>query len=124
MLFANVLTPKTVKTRTGEKQQYGIVLLQASPDSDPTSKAFIGSIHGLFMDKFGGNARYGPNGRPWKKETQLLEDGTEQETGLVRISFSRDIQTRTGAELPPPIVQDSQGNAWPKHVAIGNGSLC
>ena len=124
VLFANVLTPKTVRNRESEKLQYGIVLLQASPDTDPTSKAFIGSLHKLFMEKFGGNAKYGPNGRPWKKETQLLEDGTEQETGLIRISFSRDTKTRSGAELPAPIVQDSQGNAWPKHVAIGNGSLC
>lgn len=125
VLFANVLTPKLVnRDKPSEKLQYGIILLQSSTDTDPACKAFIGSLHKIFMDRFGGNAKYGPNGRPWKKEVQTLADGTEQETGLVRISFTRDTQTRSGAELPPPRVEDAKGNPWPKGVAIGNGSVC
>jgi hypothetical protein len=125
VLSASVLTPKTVNRGKGnEKQQYGIVLLQADPEQDPTAKAFIGSLHKAFMDKFGGNAKYGPNGRPWKKETVVNPDGSETPTGLVRITFSRDLATRNGLELPPPIVQDSRNQAWPTNIAIGNGSVC
>jgi hypothetical protein len=125
VIFANVLTPKTVNQgKANEKLQYGIVLLQADPESDPAAKAFIGSLHKAFMEKFGGNSKYGANGRPWKKEVILKADGTEEATGLFRISFSRDTATRNGMELPAPIVQDAKGNPWPDNVAIGNGSIC
>lgn len=125
VLYASVLTPKTVnRGKPNEKQQFGIILLQADPEKDPTSKTFIGSLHKQFMDKFGGNAKYGPNGRPWKKEVVLNPDGSETPTGLVRITFSRDLATRSGMELPPPIVQDSKNQPWPANLAIGNGSVC
>lgn len=125
VLYASVLTPKTVnRGKPNEKQQYGIVLLQADPEQDANAKAFIGSLHKVFMDKFGGNAKYGPNGRPWKKETITNPDGSETPTGLIRITFNRDLMTRGGVPLPPPMVQDSKGNPWPASVAIGNGSVC
>lgn len=125
VMYANVLTPKLVnRDKPSEKLQYGIVLLQSAPEVDPSCKAFIGGLHKVFMDKFGGNAKYGPNGRPWKKEVTTLPDGTEQETGLVRITFTRDTMTRNGAELPAPRVEDAKGQPWPKNVAIGNGSIC
>lgn len=125
VIFANVLKPKVVNQgKANEKLQYGIVLLQADPEADPDSKAFIGSLHKAFMEKFGGNAKYGANGRPWKKEMITRADGTEEDTGLFRISFSRDTVTRSGVELPAPIVQDAKGNPWPVNVAIGNGSIC
>ena len=76
------------------------------------------------MEKFGGNTKYGANGRPWKKEVMTQSDGTETATGLVRITFNRDTVTRSGMELPAPIVQDAKGNPWPVNVAIGNGSIC
>jgi len=124
VLFANVLKPKLVKNESSEKMQYGIVLLQADPENEPAAKRFIGSLHHTFMDHFGGNAKYGQNGRPWKRETTVNEDGTEAPTGLVRISFSRDVATARGTELPQPMVQDAKGNPWPVDVAIGNGSIC
>jgi hypothetical protein len=125
VIFANVLKPKVVNQgKHNEKLQYGIVLLQADPEADSDSKAFIGSLHKAFMEKFGGNSKYGANGRPWKKEVITKPDGTEQPTGLIRISFSRDTVTRSGMELPAPIVQDAKGNPWPANVAIGNGSIC
>ena len=125
VIFANVLKPKTVNQgKNNEKLQYGIVLLQADPETDPDAKAFIGSLHKAFMERFGGNAKYGANGRPWKKEVITRLDGTEEATGLTRISFTRDTVTRSGMELPPPIVQDSRGNPWPINMAIGNGSVC
>jgi len=125
VIFANVLKPKTVNQgKNNEKLQYGIVLLQADPETDPDAKAFIGSLHRTFMERFGGNAKYGANGRPWKKEVITRLDGTEEATGLTRISFTRDTATRSGMELPPPIVQDSRGNPWPINLAIGNGSIC
>ena len=125
VIFANVLNPKVVNQgKHNEKLQYGIVLLQADPEADPDAKAFIGSLHKTFMEKFGGNAKYGANGRPWKKEVITQADGTETPTGLIRITFNRDTATRSGMELPAPIVQDSRGNPWPVNVAIGNGSVC
>ena len=125
VIFANVLKSKVVNQgKHNEKLQYGIVLLQADPEADPDSKAFIGSLHKAFMEKFGGNAKYGANGRPWKKEMITRADGTEEPTGLVRITFNRDTVTRSGMELPAPIVQDAKGNPWPVNVAIGNGSVC
>jgi hypothetical protein len=125
VIFANVLRPKALNQgKASEKLQYGIVLLQADPETDPDAKAFIGSLHKAFMERFGGNAKYGANGRPWKKEVLTRLDGTEEPTGLTRISFSRDTVTRSGMELPPPLVQDSRGNPWPTSVAIGNGSVC
>ncbi len=125
VIFANVLKPKMVNQgKHNEKLQYGIVLLQADPEADPGSKAFIGSLHKAFMEKFGGNTKYGANGRPWKKEVMTQSDGTETATGLVRITFNRDTVTRSGMELPAPIVQDAKGNPWPVNVAIGNGSIC
>lgn len=125
VIFANVLKPKLVNQgKANEKLQYGIVLLQADPEADPDSKAFIGSLHRQFMEKFGGNAKYGANGRPWKKEVITRTDLTEEATGLFRISFSRDTVTRSGVELPAPLVQDAKGNPWPVNAAIGNGSIC
>jgi hypothetical protein len=124
VLFANVLKPKLVKNDSGDKLQYGIVLLQADPEQDPISKQFIGSLHKQFMEDFGGNAKYGANGKKWKRETLTNEQGIEVPTGLVRITFSRDIATSRGTELPPPMVQDAKGNPWPVDVAIGNGSVC
>jgi hypothetical protein len=125
VIFANVLKPKTVNRGTPkEKLQYGIVLLQADPEVDPDAKAFIGSLHRAFMEKFGGNAKYGANGKPWKRETRIDENGVEIATGLTRISFSRDTATRSGMELPAPLVTDAKGNPWPTNVAIGNGSIC
>lgn len=124
VLFANILKPKLIKNDSGEKMQYGIVLLQADPEQDPASKLFIGSLHKAFMDHFGGNAKYGPNGKPWKRETTVDGDGVETATGLYRITFARDTKTSRGNELPPPMVQDSKGNPWPVDVAIGNGSVC
>jgi len=124
VLFANVLKPKLIKNNKGEKMQYGIVLLQADPEQDPGSKLFIGSLHKAFMDHFGGNAKYGPNGKPWKRETTVNSEGIEIPTGLVRITFSRDTKTARGTELPAPLVTDSKGNPWPVDVAIGNGSVC
>ena len=124
VLFANVLKPKLVKNKKGEKLQYGIVLLQADPEQDPGSKLLIGSLHKAFMDHFGGNAKYGANGKPWKRETVVNDEGIEIPTGLLRITFSRDTQTSRGTELPPPMVQDAKGNPWPVDVAIGNGSVC
>ncbi|GDX76264.1 hypothetical protein LBMAG41_13400 [Cyanobium sp.] len=124
VLFANVLKPKLVKNESGDKLQYGIVLLQADPEQDPIAKRFIGSLHKAFMEKYGGNAKYGPNGKKWKRETLTNEEGIEVPTGLVRITFSRDTATSRGIELPPPMVQDAKGNPWPVGVAIGNGSVC
>ena len=125
VIFANVLKPKTVNQgKNSEKMQYGIVLLQADPETDADARAFISSLHKAFMDRFGGNAKYGANGKPWKKEVITRLDGTEEATGLFRISFTRDTATRSGMELPPPIVQDAKGNPWPINVAIGNGSIC
>lgn len=125
VLFANVLRPKVVNQgKHNEKLQYGIVLLQASPETDATAKLFIGSLHKEFMDRFGGNAKYGPNGRPWKKETLTDEHGVETPTGLTRISFTRDTVTARGMELPAPMVQDAKGNPWPPTTPIGNGSVC
>ena len=124
VLFANVLKPKLVKNKKGEKLQYGIVLLQADPDQDPGSKLLIGSLHKAFMDHFGGNAKYGANGKPWKRETLTNEDGVEIPTGLVRITFSRDTHTARGTELPAPVITDAKGNPWPVNLAIGNGSVC
>jgi hypothetical protein len=124
VLFANILKPKLVKNDSGEKMQYGIVLLQADPDQDPIAKQFVGSLHKAFMEQYGGNAKYGPNGRPWKKETVVDDNGIEIPTGLVRITFSRDTETKRGTPLPPPMVQDARGNPWPVDVAIGNRSVC
>jgi hypothetical protein len=124
VLFANVLKPKLIKNDSGEKMQYGIVLLQADPDQDSGAKAFIGSLHHAFMAHFGGNAKYGPNGKPWKRETTVGDNGVETPTGLYRITFARDTRTSRGTELPPPMVQDAKGNPWPVDVAIGNGSVC
>lgn len=124
VLFANVLKPKLVKNKKGEKLQYGIVLLQADPEQDPAAKLFIGSLHKAFMEQFGGKATYGANGKPWKKETIVDNNGIESPTGLLRITFSRDTETNRGTPLPPPMVQDSKGNPWPVDVAIGNGSVC
>jgi hypothetical protein len=124
VLFANVLKPKLVKNDSGEKMQYGIVLLQSDPEQDPGSKLFIGSLHKAFMDQFGGNAKYGPNGKPWKREMTVNDDGTESPTGLFKITFSRDVLTARETELPQPMVQDAKGNPWPVDVAIGNGSVC
>lgn len=124
VLFANVLKPKLVKCDSGDKLQYGIVLLQADPEQDPIAKQFVGSLHKAFMEKYGGNAKYGANGKKWKRETLTNEEGIEVPTGLVRITFSRDTATSRGIELPPPMVQDAKGNPWPVDVAIGNGSVC
>jgi hypothetical protein len=125
VIFANVLKPKTVNRGTPkEKLQYGIVLLQADPEVDPDAKAFIGSLHRVFMEKFGGNAKYGANGKPWKRETRIDDNGVEVPTGLTRISFTRDTVTRSGIELPAPMVMDARNNPWPSNVAIGNGSIC
>ena len=125
VLFANVLKPKLVNQgKQNEKLQYGIVLLQCDPETDATAKQFIGSLHKEFMDRFGGNAKYGANGRPWKKETLTDQNGVETPTGLIRISFTRDTVTRSGMELPAPMVQDSKGNPWPANVPIGNSSIC
>jgi len=124
VLFANILKPKLVKNDSGEKMQYGIVLLQADPEQDSGAKLFIGSLHKAFMDHFGGNAKYGPNGKPWKRETTVNSEGIESPTGLVRITFSRDVMTARGTELPQPMAQDAKGNPWPVDVAIGNGSVC
>ena len=124
VLFANVLKPKLVKNTKGEKLQYGIVLLQADPEQNSIAKQFIGSLHHAFMEQFGGRATYGANGKPWKKETIVDNNGIETSTGLFRISFSRDTETRRGTPLPPPMVQDAKGNPWPIDVAIGNGSVC
>jgi hypothetical protein len=124
VLFANVLKPKLIKNDSGEKMQYGIVLLQADPEQDPTAKQLIGSMHKAFMERFGGNAKYGPNGRPWKKETIVDNNGIENPTGLIRITFSRDTVTARGTELPAPVITDAKGNPWPVSIAIGNGSVC
>jgi len=124
VLFANVLKPKLVKNESGDKWQYGIVLLQADPEQDQIAKQFVGSLHRAFMEKYGGNAKYGANGKKWKRETLTNEEGIEVPTGLIRITFSRDIATSRGIELPPPMVQDAKGNPWPVDVAIGNGSVC
>jgi hypothetical protein len=124
-LFANILQPKEKvnKTTGAKKMQYGIVLQLDNPELDPSVAAFIGSLHAIFVEKFGKGAAYGPNGRPWKKETETDQNGLSHETGLTRITFNRDIATRNGAELPPPMVEDAANQPWPKNVAIGNGSL-
>ena len=123
VLFPNLFRPKVVsKGKEDEKLQYGIVFLQA--EDDPAAKAFIGSLHREFMNHFGGNATYGANGKPWKQEKVTDENGVETSTGLVRVTFNRDKVTRSGFELPPPMVQDAKGNPWPSNVAIGHGSIC
>ena len=124
-IYANLLKPKEkVNKETGEtKHQYGVVLQLDNPELSKETKEFITSLHQLFVGKFGPSANYGPNGRPWKKETETLGDGTERETGLTRITFSRDVRTKAGAELPPPSVEDAAGQPWPANVMIGNGSF-
>jgi len=125
VIFANILKPRVVNQgKHNEKLQYGIVLLQADPEADATAKAFIGSLHKEFMNRYGVTAKYGANGRPWKKETITDQNGVETPTGLVRISFTRDTMTRSGTELPAPMVQDAKGNPWPAAVPIGSGSVC
>jgi hypothetical protein len=124
-LYANLLKPKEkVNKDTGEtKHQYGVVLQLDNPELSQVTKDFITSLHRIFVEKFGVNASYGPNGRPWKKETETLGDGTERETGLTRITFNRDVRTKGGADLPPPSVEDAAGQPWPANVMIGNGSF-
>jgi hypothetical protein len=125
VLFANVLKPKLVNQgKKNEKLQYGIVLLQCDPEADAVAKAFIGGLHKAFMERYGGNAKYGANGKPWKRETLTNEHGVEEPTGLIRVSFNRDTVTRNGIELPAPMIQDSRCNPWPGNVPIGNGSVC
>jgi len=124
-MFAHLFQPRSQQREDGsEKSQYGIVLLLANPEVDPQTADFLKSLHGQFLEKFGTKTTYGPNGKPWKKESVLSpETGQEQETGLTRISFKRDTETRGGAVLPPPTVQDAKGQPWPSSLAVGNGSV-
>jgi hypothetical protein len=124
-MFAHLFNPRTIKSQDGpDKSQYGIVLIQANPERDPQVAEFIKGLHAEFTDKFGVSATYGPNGKPWKKEIKSdPATGQETLTGLTKISFNRDTQTRGGAILPPPSVEDAAGNPWPSTVAIGNGSV-
>lgn len=124
-MFAHLFTPRTIKSQDGpDKSQYGIVLIQANPEQDHQVAEFIKGLHTEFVAKFGTAATYGPNGKPWKKETNMDQaSGQEVQTGLTRISFNRDTQTRGGAILPPPSVEDAAGKPWPSAVAIGNGSV-
>jgi hypothetical protein len=125
-MFAHLFNPR-IKNNFEDgyvKSQYGIVLIQANPEEDPQVAEFIKGLHQEFVDRFGRNATYGPNGRPFKRETKLdAASGQEVATGLTRITFNRDTQTKGGAILPPPSVEDAAGRPWPSNVAVGNGSI-
>jgi hypothetical protein len=67
-MFAHLFNPR-IKNNFEDgyvKSQYGIVLIQANPEEDPQVAEFIKGLHQEFVDRFGRNATYGPNGRPFK----------------------------------------------------------
>lgn len=115
-MWAFLSRPKLVRNTDGtEKEQWAISLLL--PMEDASSQAFIATIKQAFVDAYG-RVKPGPNGWPFKR--YVKDDGTE--TDLWVVGFSKNVKTKRGVELSPPVVQDSKGNPWPPDCLIGNGS--
>jgi hypothetical protein len=117
LMWAKILTPGIQNAgKASEKEAYSIELLM--PKGDAEAQAFVKKLKQLFVAEHGAAARPGQNGMPVK--TYLDEKGDE--TDLWKFSFSRNVATKRGTPLPPPIVQDAKGQPWPVDMLIGNGS--
>lgn len=117
LIWAAVLKPKLKNAgKSDEKLVYECDLLLAMADKD--AQALIGTIKGVFSDRFGANARPGSKGIPVRRYVDEAGD----ETDIWKLSFSRNVVTARGTALPPPVVQDSKGTPWPADLLIGNGS--
>ena len=116
-MWAKVLRPHLQnKGKPGEKEVWSIDLLLSM--HDPAADLFIKGLKEKFIAAHGKGSRPGPNGLPFKR----FVDDEGNETELWQVAFKRNVRTRRGAELAPPVVQDAAGNPWPKDVLIGNGS--
>lgn len=117
-MWAKVIQPGiSNRGKSDEKEQWSCDLLLAKADAE--AQAFIRSIKVAFVAAHGQDSRPGPKGLPYK--TYL--DAAGDESDCWQVTFKRNVMTRRGNMLSPPVVQDAQGTAWPRDVLIGNGSL-
>lgn len=117
LMWAKVLRPGINGRGTDhEKEQWSVDLLLSKADSD--AQAFVKQLKEAFVAAHGSTSKPGANGLPWK----TYKDESGEETDLWQFSFKRNVTTKAGAELPPPVVTDAAGNRWPQDVLIGNGS--
>lgn len=117
LMWAKVSRPGIAGRGTdNEKEQWSVDLLLSKADSE--AQAFVKLIKEAFVEAHGSSSRPGSHGLPFK----TFRDASGDETDLWQFSFKRNVRTRTGVDIPPPIVQDAAGNPWPKDVLVGNGS--
>lgn len=116
-MWAKVLRPGIAGRGTdNEKEQWSVDLLLSKGDAE--AQAFAKLLKEAFIEAHGSTSRPGSHGLPWK----TFKDESGEETDLWQFSFKRNVRTRAGAELTPPVVQDAAGSRWPEDVLVGNGS--
>lgn len=117
LMWAKLLRPGINGRGTDhEKEQWSVDLLLSKADAD--AQAFVKQLKEAFIAAHGSTSKPGGHGLPWK----TFKDDQGEETDLWQFSFKRNVTTKAGAELPPPVVTDAAGNRWPEDVLIGNGS--
>lgn len=111
--WAQILEP--AKALDADKPDLWKVDLVASWDQ--ASYELTQALETVYMEAFGRNASPAEHAWPFKMEAL---DG--KDTGNIIFTFKRSTINSNGRPVSRPIVVDSQRNAWPKELLIGNGS--